>query len=60
MDVFLTNFSLFNHVLFILILTNDFLNFIEKMNWEFAIEVSIFDCQNRVVEEVSKMLLKFK
>ena len=41
MDVFLANFFLFNHVLFMLIHTNDFLNLIEIMNWVFAIEVSI-------------------
>ena len=52
MDVFLANFSMFNYVLFILILTNDFLNFIEIVNWVTAIEVSIFDCENRVVEEM--------
>ena len=59
MNVFLANFSLFNHVLFILILINDFLNFIEIMNWVFAIEVSIFGCENKVVEEVFERLLKF-
>ena len=34
MDVLIADFSLFNHVLFmlILIITNDFLNFIEIMN----------------------------
>ena len=42
-----------------LILTNDFLNFIEIMNWVFVIEVFIFDCENRVVEEVFDKLLKF-
>ena len=52
MDVFLANFSMFNYVLFILILTNDFLNFIEIVNWVTAIEVSIFGCENRVVEEM--------
>ena len=51
MDVGLANFSLFNHVLFTLILTNDFLNFIEIMNWVFVAEVSIFGCENKVVEE---------
>ena len=59
MDVFLANFSLFNRVLFMLILTNDFLNFIETMNWVFVIEVSLFGCENRVVEEVFEKLLKF-
>jgi len=52
MNVFLTNFSLFNHFFFMLILTNDFLNFIEIMNWVFEIEVSIFGYENRVVEKV--------
>ena len=52
MDVFLANISLFNHVLFILILTNNFLNYIEVMSWAFAIEVSIFGCDDRVVEKV--------
>ena len=42
-----------------LILINNFLNFIEIMNWVFAIEVSIFGCENRVVEEVFGRLLKF-
>ena len=32
MNVFLENLSLFNHVLFMLILTNDLLNFIEIIN----------------------------
>ena len=41
MNVFLTNFPLFNYVLFILILTNDFLNFIEIINWVFVIKVSV-------------------
>ena len=59
MDVFLANFSLFNHALFMLILTNDFLNFIETMNWVFVIEVSLFGCENGVVEEVFEKLLKF-
>ena len=59
MNVFLTNFPLFNHALFILILTNDFLNFIEIINWVFVIKVSIFDCENRVVEKVFDRLLKF-
>ena len=52
MDVFLANFSLFNHVPFMLILTNNFLNFIKIMNCVFAIEVPIFGCENRVVEEM--------
>ena len=59
MNVFFTNFSLFNHVLFMLILMNDFLNFIEIMNWVFKIEVTIFDYENRVVEEVFERFLKF-
>ena len=59
MDVFLTNFSLFNHVPFMLILTNNFFNFIETMSWVFAIGVSIFGCENRVVEEEFERLLKF-
>ena len=59
MDVFLANFSLFNHILFMLILKNDFLNFIEIMNWVFVIEVSIFGCENRVVKEVFEKSLKF-
>ena len=59
MNVFLTNFPLFNYVLFILILTNDFLNFIEIINWVFVIKVSIFGCENRVVEKVFGRLLKF-
>ena len=42
-----------------LILKNDFLNLIEIMTWVFAIEVSIFGCENRVVEEVFGRLLKF-
>ena len=42
-----------------LILKNDFLNLIEIMNWVFAIEVFIFYCENRVVEEVFDRLLKF-
>ena len=42
-----------------LILKNDFFNFIEIMNWVFAIEVSILGCENRVVEEVFGRLLKF-
>ena len=44
--MFLPNFSLFNHVLFRLILTYDFLNYIEIMNWVFEIKVSIFGCKN--------------
>ena len=59
MDVFLANLSLVSHILSILILTNDFLNFIETMNWVFVIEVSLFGCENRVVEEVFEKLLKF-
>ena len=59
MNVFLTNFSLFNHVLFMLKLTNDFLNFIEIINWVFVIKVSIFGYENRVVEKVFDRLLKF-
>ena len=60
MDVFLANFSLFNHVLFVLILTNDFHNFIEIMNWVFLIEISIFDCENRVVLGGCLNLCNFK
>ena len=59
MDVFLAYFSLFNHALCMLILTNYFLNFIEIMNWVFVIKVFIFGCENRVVEEVFENLLKF-
>ena len=59
MDVFLTNFFLFNHILFMLILINNFLNFIEIMNWVFVIELFIFSCENKVVEEVFEGLLKF-
>ena len=59
MDVFLANLSLFNHIPFMLIFTNNFLNFIKIMNWVFVIEVSIFDCENRVVEEVFRRVLKF-
>ena len=59
MDVFLVNFFLFNHVLFMSILTNNFLNFIEIMNWVFVIELFIFSCENKVVEEVFEGLLKF-
>ena len=57
--MFLVNLSLFIHVLFMLILTNDFLIFIKIMNWLLVIEVSIFDCENRVIEEVFERLLKF-
>ena len=35
-----------------LILINDFLNFIEIINWAFVVKVSIFCCENRVVEKV--------
>ena len=56
--MFLANFSLFNHVLFILILTNNFLNFIETMSWVLVIKVSIFGCENRVVEKVFGRLCK--
>ena len=59
MNVFLANLSLFNHVLFMLMLTNNFLNFIVKMSWVFAIEVSIFGCENRVDEKVFERLFKF-
>ena len=58
MDVFLADFFLFNHVLFMLIITNDFLNFIEIMNWMFMIEISILGCENREIEEVFGKLLK--
>ena len=57
--MFLANSSLFNHALFILILTDDFLNFVEIINWVFVIEAFIFDFENRVVEEVFENLLKF-
>ena len=57
--MFLANFSLFNYVHFMLILKNDFLNFTEIINWVFAIEVSIFGCENRMVEKVFGRLLKF-
>ena len=50
LDFFFLTF--FNRILFMLILTNDFLNFIEIMNWVFVIEISIFGCGNKVVEEV--------
>ena len=43
-----------------LILTNDFLNFIEIMNWVFAIEVSIFGCENKVVEEMFRGCLNYE
>ena len=59
MNVFLANFSLFNHVLFMLILTNDFPNSIEIINWVFMINVSIFDRENRVIEKVFGRLFKF-
>ena len=59
MNVFLANFFMFDHVLFMLILTNDFLNFIEIMNWVFAIEVFVFSFENRVVKEEFGKLLKF-
>ena len=42
-----------------LILTNDFLNFIEIINWVFVFKVSIFGRENRVVEKVFDRLLKF-
>ena len=42
-----------------LILINDFLNSFEIINWEFMIKVSIFGCENRVVEKVFGRLLKF-
>ena len=42
-----------------LILTKDFLNFIEITNWVFEIGVYIFGCKNRVDEEVLERLLKF-
>ena len=38
---------------------NDFLNFIKIMNWVFAIEVSIFGCENTMVEKVFERILKF-
>ena len=59
MDVFLANFLLFNHVLFMLMLTNDFFNFIEIINLVFAIKVPISGRENKVVEEMFKRLLKF-
>ena len=52
-------FFWFNHVLFMLILKNDFLNFIEIINWVFVIKISIFGCENRVVEKMFDRLLKF-
>ena len=42
-----------------LILTNDFLNSIEIINWVFMIMISIFGCENRVIEKVFGRLLKF-
>jgi len=57
--MFLVNLSLFNQVLFMMILTNNFLNFIEKMNLVFEIGVSIFGCENGVVEELFGRLHKF-
>ena len=57
--MFLANFSLFIHIPFMSILTNNFLHFIEIMNWVFAIEVSIFGYENRVVEKMFGRLLKF-
>ena len=59
MNVFLANFSLFNHVLFMLTLTNDSLNSIEIINWVFMIKVSIFGCENKVIEKVFGRLFKF-
>ena len=59
MDVLLADFSLFYHILFMLKLINDFLNFIEIMNWVFQIEISIFGYENRVAEEVFGRFLKF-
>ena len=53
--VFLASFSLFNHILFMLILINDFLNFNEIMNWMFEIGISIFGCENRAVEELFRL-----
>ena len=43
----------------VLTLTNNLFNFIETMSWVFAIEVSIFGCENRVVEKVFGRLCKF-
>ena len=59
MNVFLANLSLFNHILFMLILTNDFLNSIEIINWVFMIKVAIFGCENKVIEKVFGRLFKF-
>ena len=59
MNVFLANFSLFNHVLFMLTLTNDSFNSIEIINWVFMIKVSIFGCENKVIEKVFGRLFKF-
>ena len=59
MDVLLADFSLFYHILFMLKLINDFLNFIEIMNWVFEIEVLIFGCENRMVKEMFGKFLKF-
>ena len=59
MNVFLANFFLFNHVLFMLTLTNDFFNSIEIINWVFMIKVSIFGCENKVIEKVLGRLFKF-
>ena len=42
-----------------LILTNDFPNSIEIINWVFMINVSIFDCENRVIEKVFGRLFEF-
>ena len=42
-----------------LILKNNFFNFIKTMSWVFAIEISVFDCENRVVEKVFGRLRKF-
>ena len=59
MNVFLANFSFFNHILFMFILTNNFFDFIETMSWVFAIEVFLFSCENKVVEKVFERLCKF-
>ena len=59
MNVFLANFFLFNHVLFMLTLTNDSFNSIEIINWVFMIKVSIFGCENKVIEKVFGRLFKF-
>ena len=42
-----------------LIIINDFLNFVEVINWVFVINISIFGCKNRAVEKVFDRLLKF-